>query len=97
MEAAVPDKVFLKIGEVAKVVSLRPSVLRYWETEFQLLKPAKSRTGQRLYTKKDVTLIFEIKKLLYAEKHTIDGARNKINCKRRKGDTDFPPRQITGK
>jgi DNA-binding transcriptional MerR regulator len=78
MEALVPDKFYFKIGEVAQFTSLRPSVLRYWETEFELLNPHKSRTGQRLYTKKDLELIFEIKKLLYIEKLTIAGAKNKL-------------------
>ncbi|KAF0221875.1 MAG: MerR family transcriptional [Geobacteraceae bacterium] len=78
MEAGIPDKLFFKIGEVAGLTSLRPSVLRYWETEFDTLKPNKSRSGQRLYTRKEVSLIFEIKRLLYTEKLTIEGARKKI-------------------
>jgi len=94
MEAGIPDKLFFKIGEVAKIVSLRPSVLRYWETEFQDLKPVKSRTGQRLYSKKELTLIFEIKKLLYAEKHTIDGARKKLNSKRKSVEIELSPEKI---
>lgn len=83
MSAGIPDKLYFKIGEVAAIVSLRPSVLRYWETEFAVLKPVKSRTGQRLYTKQDLELVLEIKKLLYAEKHTIEGARKKLNRKRK--------------
>jgi DNA-binding transcriptional MerR regulator len=78
MVADIPDKLFFKIGEVAKIVSLRPSVLRFWETEFEALKPGKSRTGQRLYTKRELELLFEIKKLLYSEKLTIEGARKRI-------------------
>ena len=64
MSAAIPDKLYYKIGEVAAIVSLRPSVLRYWETEFAVLRPIKSRAGQRLYTKQDLETVFEIKKLL---------------------------------
>jgi DNA-binding transcriptional MerR regulator len=86
LSAGIPDKLYFKIGEVAEIVSLRPSVLRYWETEFEVLKPVKSRTGQRLYSKKNLELIFEIKKLLYSEKHTIDGARKKINSRGKKGE-----------
>lgn len=86
MAAGIPDKLFFKIGEVAGIVSLRPSVLRYWESEFDVLKPGKSRAGQRLYTKKDLELIFTIKKLLYSEKLTIEGARKKIACKGKKGE-----------
>jgi DNA-binding transcriptional MerR regulator len=84
LSAGIPDKLYFKIGEVAEIVSLRPSVLRYWETEFEVLKPIKSRTGQRLYNKKNLELILEIKKLLYSEKHTIDGARKKINSRGKK-------------
>lgn len=85
MAAGIPDRLYSKIGEVAKIVSLRPSVLRYWETEFEVLRPAKSRTGQRLYTKNELELIFEIKLLLYTEKLTIEGARKKINGRAKKG------------
>jgi len=85
MIAGIPDKLFFKIGEVAKIVSLRPSVLRYWETEFEVLKPGKSRAGQRLYTKKELDLILEIKKLLYTEKLTIEGAKKRIAGKGKKG------------
>jgi DNA-binding transcriptional MerR regulator len=83
MNAGIPDKLYYKIGEVAAHVSLRPSVLRYWETEFPLLKPVKSRSGQRLYTKQDLELVAEIKNLLYAEKLTIEGARKKLKRKQK--------------
>jgi DNA-binding transcriptional MerR regulator len=78
MEAAIPDKLFFKIGEIALITALRPSVLRYWESEFAVLTPKKSRSGQRLYAKKDIEVIYEIKRLLYTEKLTIEGARKKI-------------------
>jgi DNA-binding transcriptional MerR regulator len=84
MEAGIPDKLFYKIGEVARLTSLRPSILRYWETEFSLLQPQKSRSGQRLYTKKELDLVLEIKGLLYHEKLTIKGARRAMT-KRGKG------------
>jgi len=84
MAAGIPDKLFFKIGEAAHLVSLRPSILRYWETEFSILQPGKSRSGQRLYSKKDLETIFEIKRLLYSEKLTIQGARKAIT-KRGKG------------
>jgi len=96
MEALIPDKVFFKIGEVAQITSLRPSVLRYWETEFQVLRPKKSRSGQRLYTKDDLELIHEIKKLLYCDKLTIAGAKKRLgtNLQRRESGnedvTHFP-------
>lgn len=78
MEAAIPDKIFYKIGEVADITTLRPSVLRYWESEFAALNPRKSHSGQRLYTREDLELVREIKRLLYAEKLTIEGARKRI-------------------
>jgi DNA-binding transcriptional MerR regulator len=84
MAAGIPDKLFYKIGEAAHLASLRPSILRYWETEFSVLQPGKSRSGQRLYSKKDLETIFEIKRLLYSEKLTIQGAR-KVIAKRGKG------------
>ncbi len=90
MVAGIPDKLFFKIGEVAEIISLRPSVLRFWETEFDALKPGKSRTGQRLYTKKDLELLFEIKRLLYSEKLTIEGARIKLHNTRKKSRTAVP-------
>lgn len=84
MDTGIPEKLFFKIGEVADLLSLRPSVLRYWETEFSFLKPNKSRSGQRLYSRKDVELISEIKRLLYSEKLTIEGARQQIGKKTQK-------------
>jgi DNA-binding transcriptional MerR regulator len=81
MAASIPDKLYFRIGEVAKIASLRPSVLRFWETEFECLAPVKSRTGQRLYTRKELELVLEIKRLLYAEKLTIEGARKKLRTR----------------
>ncbi|MEI8356848.1 MAG: MerR family transcriptional regulator [Deltaproteobacteria bacterium] len=77
------DKLYFRIGEVAELTSLNPSLLRYWETEFVLLTPAKSRSGQRLYTKQDIDLILEIKTLLHSERLTIEGARKRIAGKKR--------------
>ena len=73
-----PEKLFYKIGEVSRIVGAESYVLRYWETEFPFLSPRKSKSGQRIYTKKDVDLILQIKKLLYEEKYTIDGVRKKL-------------------
>ncbi len=75
----IPDKLFFKIGEVADLAGLEQHVLRYWEEEIESLKPKKNKSGQRLYQKKDVELIFQIKQLLYAEKFTLAGARKKLN------------------
>lgn len=75
-----PEKLFYKIGEVSKVVEVESYVLRYWETEFPFLSPRKSKAGQRIYTKSDIDLILQIKRLLYEEKYTIDGVRRKFGA-----------------
>ena len=84
METGVSDKLYFRIGEVAELTSLNPSVLRYWETEFEMLLPVKSRSGQRLYTKSDIALIQEIKMLLHSDRLTIAGAKKKIAESRKK-------------
>jgi len=72
------EKLFYKIGEVSQMTDTKPFVLRFWETEFPPLYPKKGKGGQRVYTKKEVELILEIKKLLYKEGLTIAGARKKL-------------------
>jgi DNA-binding transcriptional MerR regulator len=72
------DKLFYTIGEVSKIVDVKPYVLRYWETEFKLLNPQKSVTGQRTYRKKDIQVALTIKRLLYDQKFTIAGAARKL-------------------
>jgi DNA-binding transcriptional MerR regulator len=83
MVTGLPDKLYLRIGEVSQLTGLPASVLRYWESEFASLAPKKSSTGQRLYAKKDIEQINEIKQLLYAEKLTIEGARKRLEVRRR--------------
>ena len=73
--AEIPDKLYFRIGDVAKLAGIKPYVLRFWETEFPSLGPKKSGTGHRLYRRKDVELVFEIKTLLYEKRFTIEGAR----------------------
>ena len=68
-------KPFLKIGEVAKWIGVKPHVLRYWESEFSSLKPRKNPSGQRIYAKADIEAIVEIKNLLYNQRYTISGAK----------------------
>ncbi len=73
-----PEKLFYKIGEVSALVGVESYVLRYWESEFPSLQPRKSRSGQRIYTKKDIDLILLIRRLLHEERYTIDGVRRKL-------------------
>ncbi|MFQ5705930.1 MAG: MerR family transcriptional regulator [bacterium] len=75
-------KLYYSISEVSKITSLKPYVLRYWETEFSELKPSKNRAGNRIYRLNDINLINLIKKLLYQEKYTIEGARQKLKLLR---------------
>lgn len=81
-----PDKLFYKIGEVSKIADVEPYVLRYWETEFSFLRPRKNKSGQRVYIRKDLELVLQIKKLLYEDRYTIEGVRKKF------GETE-PPKQ----
>jgi DNA-binding transcriptional MerR regulator len=75
---AIPDRLYFKIGDVARILGLETYVLRFWETQFPQLKPKKSGTGQRLYRRRDVELILEIKRLVYTEGYTLAGARQAL-------------------
>jgi DNA-binding transcriptional MerR regulator len=81
-----PVQEFYSIGEVCELTELKPHVLRYWESQFKLLNPAKNRSGNRVYARREVELILLVKHLLYTEKFTIDGARQKLD-EHRKGGT----------
>jgi DNA-binding transcriptional MerR regulator len=72
------DKLFYKIGEVSNIADIETHVLRYWESEFSFLKPRKNNTGQRVYSRKDLELVLQIKNLLYKDKYTIAGVRKKF-------------------
>jgi len=74
----IPGKLYFKIGEVSQITGIKPYVLRYWETEFSAIRPVKSKTNQRVYQRKDIETVLLIKKLLYEEKFTIEGARARI-------------------
>lgn len=76
--ALLGDKLYFKIGEVARIVGVKPYVLRYWETEFSILKPGKTRSKHRLYRRRDVELLLRIKDLLHTRRFTIEGARKKL-------------------
>lgn len=86
MAFTIPDKLYFKIGEVSSIVGVKPYVLRYWETEFDLLKPGKAPSKHRLYKRKDVEILLQIKELLYSEGYTIDGARKKLKQRSKDGN-----------
>src|SRR5215471_13819175 len=81
VDPEIPDKLYFRIGEVAKLAAIKPYVLRFWESEFSGLGPKKSGTGHRLYRRKDVELVLEIKRLLYEKRFTIEGARKVLESK----------------
>src|ERR1700733_12250215 len=76
---AIPDRLYFKIGDVAKLCGLETYVLRFWESQFPQLKPNKSGTGQRLYRRREVELVLEIKRLVYGEGYTLSGARHALD------------------
>ena len=79
----IPDRLYFKIGDVARLLKVEPYVLRFWESQFPQLKPNKSGTGQRLYRKRDVEVAVEIKRLVYGEGYTLSGARQVLGQQRR--------------
>jgi len=78
------EKKFFRIGEVSRIIGVEPYVLRYWESEFPQIRPVRAETNQRTYQKRDLELILEIKRLLYEEKLTIEGARQRLKQKKEK-------------
>lgn len=77
-ERKVPNKLFFKIGEVCEITDTQPYVLRYWESEFPALAPAKNSSGQRIYRRRDIDTVLRIKQLLYEEGFTIAGAKKRL-------------------
>ena len=101
MDRKIPNKLFFKIGEVCEITDTQPYVLRYWESEFPALAPAKNSSGQRIYRRRDIETVLRIKQLLYEEGFTIAGAKKRLEvgdggprstrrCRPRRGDA--PPR-----
>lgn len=88
-----PEKTYFKIGEVAKFLEVEPYVLRYWETEFDVLSPEKTKSGQRVYQRSDIELLFQIRALLYEEMFTIAGACRQLNRSREGKPNYFDLRQ----
>ena len=85
----IPDnKRFFRIGEVSRIIGVKPYVLRYWESEFPALKPRRADSKQRTYRKEDIETLGEIKRLLYEEKLTIEGAKKRLKSAKQTGPTD---------
>ena len=91
-----PIQEFFSIGEVCSLTDLKPHVLRYWESQFKFLNPAKNRSGNRVYQRREIELIMLVKHLLYTEKYTIDGARQKVDEQRKTGELRPAARQALG-
>lgn len=93
----IPNKLYFKIGEVSEITGMEPYVLRYWESEFKTIKPSRTQSNQRIYRRKDVETILDIKRMLYEEKLTIAGARRKLQDKKSQDkkqlDLDFNVKQ----
>jgi DNA-binding transcriptional MerR regulator len=80
MDRKIPNKLFFKIGEVCEITDTQPYVLRYWESEFPSLAPAKNSSGQRIYRRRDIETVLRIKQLLYDEGFTIAGAKKRLEA-----------------
>ena len=89
MAQAIPDKLYFRIGEVADLTEVPAYVLRYWGSEFKLLRPKKNPAGQRLYRKREVELVLRIKSLLYGERLTLEGAKKRLLAESR-GEAEPP-------
>ncbi len=93
----IPDRMFFRIGDVSEIVGVKAYVLRYWESEFPILAPEKSTTGQRIYRKGEVEMLLLIKHLLYKERYSIEGARNRIRELRKQGALEaFKREKLSG-
>jgi DNA-binding transcriptional MerR regulator len=85
VEDRIAEKEYYSIGEVCDLAGLKPHVLRYWETQFPALRPTKNRAGNRVYRRKEIKLVHLLRHLLYTERYTIEGARQKLEQLRREG------------
>jgi DNA-binding transcriptional MerR regulator len=91
----IPDnKRYFRIGEVSRIIGVEPYVLRYWESEFAQIRPSRADSKQRTYQRKDLEIIVEIKRLLYEEKMTIEGAKQRLAAMKRAGNEQADPRDF---
>jgi DNA-binding transcriptional MerR regulator len=96
VDPEIPDKLCFRIGEVAKLAGVKPHVLRFWEAEFRGLGPKKSGTGHRVYRRKDVAFVLEIKRLLYEKRFTIEGARKYLESQAKRNTAPVPSARKQG-
>ncbi len=96
MRESIVKKAYYSIGEVCDLTGLKPHVLRYWETQFEVLTPIKNRGGNRVYRPKDVELVLLVKHLLYEQKYTIEGANQKLLDMRGQGELEEGQREVLG-
>lgn len=92
----IAPRVYYSIGEVCDLTGLKPHVLRYWESQFEVMNPTKNRAGNRVYRPKDIDLVFLVKRLLYEQKYTIEGARQRLLEMRQAGALDEEKRGVLG-
>ena len=86
----VPDRLYFRIGDVAELIGVKPYVLRYWESEFSMIRPQKSTSGHRVYRRSDVETVWMIKRLLYEERYSLEGAKKKMKeFKKEENSTDL--------
>ncbi|MFA4909796.1 MAG: MerR family transcriptional regulator [Desulfobacteria bacterium] len=93
----IPEKLYFKIKEVSEITGVEPYILRYWESEFNIINPSRTKSKQRLYRRKDLELILEIKKLLYEKQFTIAGAKKKLKESNLSEDKNFQLTPPNGK
>ena len=96
MDEPIAKRKYYSIGDVCDLTGLKPHVLRYWETQFEVLHPTKNRAGNRVYRTKDIELILLVKHLLYENRFTIDGARQKLKDMRSKGELKDAGQDVLG-
>jgi DNA-binding transcriptional MerR regulator len=93
----IPEKLYFKIKEVSEITGVEPYISRYWESEFNIINPSRTKSKQRLYRRKDLELILEIKKLLYEKQFTIAGAKKKLKESNLSEEKNFQPTPPNGK
>jgi DNA-binding transcriptional MerR regulator len=96
MSESIVKKAYYSIGDVCDLTGLKPHVLRYWETQFDVLRPTKNRAGNRVFRPKDVELILLVKNLLYDQKYTIEGANQKLIDSRKGGELEGEQHEVLG-